>query len=132
MSVTNKTALKVYVKEEHVRFDESVHVHTARGYRVHDAEKEPFVRFGDIPILGDLRPELAEIKKGLVYEISFETEKELELGWFHLDRGRTIGMLKKIENTYHLMVESFSLSKLRQTADNIRFGHIVPTKVVAQ
>ena len=126
---THEKILRVYVHEHSVHYNEDLKVHTANGYRLLGATTPyPYVELSDIPLLEQLWPDLDEIKKSLVYEAIFEKDgKELNLGWFSLDKGETRALLEKTKkNLYHLYVESPQLKKLIRAISNIKCGTIKP------
>jgi hypothetical protein len=123
----SEKTLRVYVKKEYVFFDKELKTYVANGYRVFGAETVyPYIELGDIPIFEVLWPDLEEVKENLVFEATFETEKELKLGWFDFDKGKTRGILEKIKDKYHMVVENPELKKLRAAVDDIRYGHAKP------
>jgi len=127
MLYTYAKTLRVYVGKQHVHLHPTLPVAVANGYRVYDADSEyPYVELSDIPLFQTLWPDLDEVKVSIAYIEEFECEKELKLGWFHLHKGKTVGILKKIGKNYHLHIESFELRRLLSASYQIRYGHVSP------
>ncbi len=129
-AIANET-IRAYVKKDFVTFAEPGKVPVANGYLCRGEETPyPYVALSGFPISGGLWPDLEPIVESLVFEETFEKEKELSPGWYEEDRGTTRGLLEKTENGYHLIVESPSLKMLKRATDEIRFGHIKPKRTV--
>ncbi len=123
--VPTETELRVYVKKDSVKKHEEMDVLVANGYKVTNADTDPYIMLLGLPITG-LKDDMAEIMQSCVYEEKFTTDNEMKLGTFEMDNGETRGLLEKKGNEYHMSIESNNINKIEEMRDAIRSAKLTP------
>ena len=123
--IPSESELRLYVNKSDVEPRSETKPAMAHGYKIQNAETDPYILWGGFPLIG-FPEDLKNIVKSCVYEEKFKTNRDIKLGRYEESDGAIRGLLEKKDDEYHISLEGSDVRKMESFRDEIRSGRVKP------